>query len=132
MLLSVKEFGGKIKKNEGTRTTTGDLATLTATSGKDMYLARAKINATAVGAGGGTVTIELKVNGSVVETYDADLHHGAANDSGNSTNNYSFNIIGVKVAATEIIKLEVTAVTDVSVNGVIECFEETTGGDPSI
>ena len=44
MFLAKKEFDGKLRQNDGTRTTAGDLATLTATTGKDMYLAYAKVN----------------------------------------------------------------------------------------
>jgi len=133
MFLAKKEFDAKtLAPNESTRTTTGDLATLTAGGGKDMYLASAKVNAIITGTGNGTVTVELKVNGVIVETYSADLNHGTAPDSGNSTDSYSFNVIGVKVAATQIIKLEVTAISDVTINGVIQCWEETTGVTPVI
>ncbi len=51
------------------------------------------------------MVIELSVDGAVVETYEADLKHGTAPDSGSSSANYEFAIVGVKAAAAEIIKL---------------------------
>ena len=130
LFLAVKEHAGKIRENEGTRTTTGDLATLTATSGKDMYLAKAKINVEATGLSNGTISVELKVKGVIKDTYDADLNHGTNPDSGNSADNYEFNMTALKVAATQIIKLEVISISEVAVNGSILCFEETTGESP--
>ena len=117
-------------KTEGTKTTIGDLATLPATSGKDMYLAKAKINVKATGISVGTIRVELKVNGVIKDTYDADFNHGTNPDSGNSTDNYEFNMTGLKVAATQIIKLEVISISEVAVIGSILCFEETTGESP--
>jgi len=127
--LAIKAFGGKLVKNEGFLSATGDLATLTASSGKDMYLARAKVtfysrvsNPSSVGD-----KIELKVNGTVVETTGYSMLTNAIETS------YEFKNIGHKVAATQIIKLEVTVLaTDTDVEGFIECFEETTGETPQI
>ena len=41
--LAKKEFDGKLRTAEGNVTAAGDIATLTANSGKDMYLATAKV-----------------------------------------------------------------------------------------
>jgi len=43
MFISVKEFGSKLRTTEGTLSATGYLCTLTANTGKDMYLAKAKV-----------------------------------------------------------------------------------------
>jgi len=133
LFLSVKEHANKLVKNEGFSSTTGDLATLTASSGKDMYLARAKVvfytNNTVNTTGDEVV---LKVNGTVIETVKHSS--GIANtgiSGGNGVFAYSFENIGHSVAATQVIKLEViTLGSDTDVEGFVECFEETTGESP--
>jgi len=125
--LAIKEFDGKLKKNEGVKTTTGDLATLTATSGKDMYIARAKI--TVYNDGGGTGAsqnvVVLKINGIIIETSGTRVNL--------TSESYEFKNMGHKVAATQIIKLEVITINAaISIEGFIECFEETTGETPQI
>jgi len=128
--LTKKEFDGKLKKNEGFKSTTGDLATLTASSGKDMYLARAKVIFFANVASAEAIADEvvLKINDVIVETAKS------ASSSGTQFAwSYEFRNIGHKVAATQIIKLEViTLDTQVDVEGFVECFEETTGETPVI
>jgi hypothetical protein len=126
--LSKKEFDGKLREDEGFLSATGDLATLTANSGKDMYLARAKcILFDNVGGSATAITeVVLKINGTVVETVKASpaTHQDTV---------YEFRNIGQKVAATQIIKLEVISIdTRTDVEGFIECFEETTGESPVI
>ena len=123
--LAIKEFGGKLVQNDGTKTTTGDLATLTASVGKDMYLAKAKVNINASGVSNASVTIQLKVNAVVIEEYQTEV----LADTGDK---YEFTSVGFKVAATQIIKLEVTAVSGMNVEGQLICFEETTGESPAV
>ena len=133
--LSKKEFDGKLVENEGTRTTTGDLATLTASSGKDMYLAKAKVSATTVAESfDEDIIIELKVNGVIKETWATNLNRTSGGVGKSAADEYEFATSGIKVAATQIIKLEVVTITATSVqaNGVIVCFEETTGETPVI
>jgi len=129
--LAKKDFDGKIRSVEGFLSAAGDLATLTATSGKDMYLARAGVvfvlnNPT------GSVTLDevvLKMNGTIIETVKF-TSHGA---SKTGTLVYEFKNIGQKVAATQIIKIEViTLDPETDVEGFIEVFEETTGETPVI
>lgn len=127
LFLSVKEHASKLRTDEGFLSAAGDLATLTATGGKDMYIARAKVvffrNTTSLVSTADEVV--LKVNGTVVETAK---FSGSAEQP---TWEYTFKNIGHKVAATQIIKLEViTLDTQVDVEGFIECFEETTGESP--
>ncbi len=123
--LAIKEFGGKLVQNDNSRTTTGDLATLTAASGKDMYLVAAKINMQESGAGEGILTVQLKINAVVIEEWQGEI-------PSTDTKDYEFISKGFKVAATQTIKLEVTAITGANVEGQLICFEETTGDSPAV
>jgi len=133
--LAIKDFDGKLRQDDGVVTTSGDVATLTATAGKDMYLAKAAITTsfTVGSAGTKTLNVELKLNGVTVETYTREYGSTGA-QQGDSADNYEFINIGQKVAATQIIKLEVTGNTGSLFNttGTIVCFEETTGESPQI
>ena len=133
--LSIKTFGSKIVTDENPLSTTGDLATLTASSGKDMYLAAAKVvfymNATDGQSTGDQV--DLLVNGTVVETARASLARSSGITGADSTVVYEFKNVGLKVAATQIIKLEVIAIdATTDVEGFLTCFEEATGESPAI
>lgn len=138
--LAIKEYGGKLVNDEGVKTTTGDLATLTANSGKDLYVARAKVSCTpssvGIGASSGSATIELKVNGTVVETasYSWAARSTASNNfgSGQFAWDYEFKDIGHKVDATQVIKLEVSSISTANVEGFIEGFEEDDGNSPQV
>lgn len=131
--LAKKEFDGKLRQNDGSlaSSTTGDLATLTASSGKDMYLAKAKISIISNALANDLVgTVVLKINGVIEETTKWRL--GGGTEKGIEYFTYEFVNIGFKVAATEIIKLEGTVNTLSQIEGVITCFEEDTGVDPTI
>ena len=70
--LSIKEFDGKLRTNEGVLAATGTLVTLTASLGKDLYFSGAKVS---YKPHQGTVgqenaSIELQLNGVVIETVD--------------------------------------------------------------
>ena len=134
LFLAKKEFDGKLLSNEGSLTAAGDLATLTAGTGKDMYIARAKVNIHLDGsntfAAGDEVV--LKVNNVIVETYKPTHALSTAAD-GDGGPQYEFKNVGHRVTAGQIIKLEViTLDTQSEVEGFIECFEEDTGVDPVI
>jgi len=126
--LSIKEFDGKLVQNDSTRTTTGDLATLTASSGKDMYLAIARVD---VGTTDNTVDdtlVRLLINGTVIEAVRFEL-----DGDGIGWSSFTFASKGFKVAATQIIKLEVINIgTNHLVEGTLICFEEATGESPQI
>lgn len=129
--LGIKEFDGKVRKNKGTKTSTGagDLVSLTANTGKDMYLAEAEISLAGVSGTINTVQVDLVINGTVEETAVI------ATDLGSTTyGRYVFNLKGIKVAASQIIKLRVAAqpVTQVTVAGSLQVWEETTGETPQI
>ena len=121
--LSKKEFDGKLRQDDGLLVAVGTLVTLTASAGKDMYLAKAKVNWETVGVG--DLTIELDVNGVVIETYEVTF---VASDVGH----YEYLSSGFKVLATQIIKLEVTSEVNGRVHGTLICFEEDTGTNPSV
>ena len=133
-LLLKKEFDGKLITAEGTRTTSGDIATITAASGKDMYLAKAKCSVRLTGVDTlANVFVELKANAVIKATWSVRPHMGANAQGFAGTNsfNYEFVMSGLKVLATEIIKLEaVTVDANVEVNGELVCLEEDTGADP--
>jgi len=131
--LAIKEFDGKLVEDEGFVTSAGDLATLTASAGKDLYLSSAKVVFFIDTVNNFSVADEvvLKINGTIKETAKASLALG--NIEGTSTFEYEFKNIGQKVAATQIIKLEVITLDgDVSVEGYIQGFEENTGESPAV
>ncbi len=130
--LSIKEFNSKLVENQSSRTTTGVLATLTASSGKDLYLAGAKVSVkrTAVGSGDTAITVQLQVNAVVQETF---VCHLASNGLADLHEVYEFKLKGVKVLTTEVIKLQLTAIgSETTVAGMIQGFEEDTGKTPQI
>jgi len=134
--LAIKEFDGKLRENENNVASgaTGDLVTLTANSGKDLYLARAKCTIIP-NAGNDSFTgeIVLKVNGVIFETTKWRRKGSTgAGDTGQMAHVYEFVNVGQKVAATQIIKLEVISNTLSLCEGFLSCFEETTGESPAV
>ena len=120
--LAIKEFDGKLVHDDLVISAVGDIATLTASSGKDMYLAAAKI--AGIEAVSGTNVVLLKVNGTEVERFT---------HTGSGSFQYEFKSIGLKVAATEIIKIEWTVEGNTgTIGGFIECIEEDTDASPQI
>ncbi len=137
--LAIKEFDGKLVHNDGNVTAAGDVCTLTASGGKDMYLGRARIMVTAEvsAAAPGTAIVSLLLNGVVIESTRVEVIAAAqtsnAGAAGSSSQDFTFALSGAKVAAGEIIKIEATTVdANVSVYGMIVCFEETTGASPAV
>jgi len=133
--LAIKEFGNKARSNEGSVSAVGDIVSLTATAGKDMYLARAKVivSVNVSSAGVHSAAIELKANGVIKETARP-VVRSTSNTTGGSTSSvvYEFGWIG-KVAAGQIIKLEfITETGEVNVDGFLEVFEEDTGTTPQV
>lgn len=132
--LAIKEFDSKLVKADGDITATGDIASLTASSGKDMYLASAKCVVYSEGVNASvSFTIVLKVNGTVEETFRGFLGLDSATTDGTGDYQYEFNLKGAKVAATEIIKIEATVLgANIGVAGELMCIEETTGESPQV
>lgn len=135
--LSIKEFDNKLRNDEGLLSATGTLATLTANTGQDMYIARAQV-VFFINAGGANTSfadaVELRINGTVVETATSSFGvFSGSGVGGNSVLVYDFKNIGHSVAAGQIINLEVTTLSSVvDVEGFIECFEEPTGTTPQV
>ena len=129
--LSKKEFDGNIVTNQvGRNGTTGDVASITAASGKDLYAAKAKVNMVYDGAGTSGTVIELKLNAVVKETFQFD--GTVLSGTTPQPTNYEFVNIGQKVAATQTIKLEVILVgTGDHIESTIVCFIVDTGTDPT-
>ena len=131
MFLAKKEFDGKLKTDEGTISATGDIASITASSGKDLYLAKAKVSIRleSGGTAGGAI-VELKVNGVIKATWAGELLISSG-EAAHHNSVYEFVVSGLKVTATQIIKIEaVTVDADIEVNGELICFEEDTGVNP--
>jgi len=134
--LSIKDFDGKRVDADGavtiTNTTTEtDVVTVTAGSGKDMYLAGAVCTMfVSDEAAAHDDVARLVVNATPVEII-------ATADPG-VPGKHEFNFItkGVKVAATQIIKLTFANGTgssyETQVKGKLLLFEEATGDSPQI
>lgn len=137
--LAVKEFGGKLKHNEGAlaAATTGTLATLTVTNGQDGYIAQAQINVLGVNGTAGSYKAELQAEQSngvftVVDTFV--IQRQVTNETINE--HYQFKNIGHKIVGdgnTLVFRIEViTAGAGLSSEGNISMFEETTGDTPAL
>lgn len=129
------EFDGRLKSDEGFLSATGDLATLTAESGKDLFLTAATVvfftNTTPNVSTADEVV--LKINGTIVETakYSSAVSSGSG-IGGLAAFRYEFKNIGHKVAATQIIKLEVITISSVvDVEGFVQAIEVPTGENPT-
>ncbi len=122
--LQQKEQEGKLRVDEGSLTGTGTLASLTASSGKDMYLSSASVSLRKTGStGASNHTVELQVNGVVKETFTTFEFASAGKLSA-----YHFSTKGLKVAPTEVIRLQVTELgTATQVEGTLQCWEESSG-----
>lgn len=133
--LSIKEFDGKLVTDNGTLAVgiMGDLATLTASGGKDMYLGKARISVTASTDTNDTrCTAVLNVNGVPKEPVKIVIAGGNDGTKSVTTYDYEFELTGLKVTTTQIIKIDVTQNSNALIEGVLECFEEDTGTTPQI
>ncbi len=124
-----KEREGKLKSDTGLLTTTGDLATLTAGAGKDMFVSEvtcAVSRAVFTSLLTRNAQVDLKVNGVVVESYIYQDFISSGESKSNS-GTFEFKWRG-KVSTGQIIKLEViTLETDLQATGMIQCYEESSG-----
>jgi len=122
--LQQKEQEGKLKTDEGSLTGAGTLASLTASSGKDMYLSSASVSLRkGSSVGSSNHTVELQVNGVVKETFTTFEFASAGKLSA-----YHFSTKGLKVSPTEVIRLQVTELgSTTQVEGTLQCWEEPSG-----
>ena len=135
MFLAKKEYDNKLVESQGGLPggVTGDLAILTASAGKDLYIGIARVNVSldSPGDGSGTGRIELKVNGITIAGWNFTLIV-TPGEGGNTMDSYEFPI-GFKVTASQTIKIECTvAGTDVLTEGQLVGWQESSGIDPSI
>ena len=133
LYLQTKEKKGNLRNAQGSLAidTTGDLATLTAAAGKDMYLARVKAGVSLSGTSNheGTGTIVLKVDGNVVDAWNFALVV-TAGEGTTSMGDHEF-LVGFKAIAGQTIKLECTIAGDeVLTERQLRCVEENTGVSP--
>lgn len=127
--------GGSLRTDEGTSTTTGTLASITAAGGNQMYVARVKIsvgNSSFVAAVRNLV-VELRLDGVPFETFDNSRVLFDNIMSSWQGSNYQFEAtVGQRVEAGEIVSLEITVNggNTFEVAGTIECVEVPTGTSP--
>jgi len=130
-----KEFESALVSDEGFLSAAGDLASLTASVGKDMYLASAKITffTNLIGGNISGCQVVLKINDVIIETTNFSSIIGSGSGiGGDPMKVYEFKNIGRSVEAGEIIKIEVISLNaNVDVEGFIECVEVDTGEDPT-
>lgn len=133
--LSKKEFDGNIVRGEGTLSVVGDLVSITAAVGKDLYSAKSKMVMYMIGAEvsfGVKISVELLINAVLVETGKISQIGNTATAAGVQSANYQFVSMGQKAAPTEIIKLEAVVVSsNHDVTGSLVCFIVDTGTDPT-
>jgi len=128
--LQQKEQEGKLKTNEGSLSAIGDLASITASSNKDLYIARARCVASLeTDAIDNVSQVVLKVNGVIKETASSFLAKTTVQNAGStSTTVYEFSCSGLKVTSGQIIKLEVISIgSSTTIDGFLECWEESSG-----
>jgi len=137
MFLAQKEKDGKLVTDTDVQDdgATGDAAILTASSGKDLYLAEASVNFTVDALTVTIITAEvtLKANGVIKDRFTYAFIGSATSASAHLTKNHKFAVKGVKVAATETITIDViSSDADIDIEGTLIGFEETTGADPRL
>jgi len=134
--LSIKEFNGDLKTDEDTRSSVGTGAFVTAGTGKDLYLAKAKCTITTRSDNfSGDAVVQLQANGVLKATHsEAVAASQASVPSDAGTGIYEFVISGIKVTTGQTIRLEVTTVSNakVEINTEIICFETVTGESPAV
>lgn len=126
-------FDGRLKSNEGFLSAVGDLATLTAAAGKDLYLVAAKMIffPNTIVFQGTTQQAVVKADTVIKEKVKASIIRHTSAASGNMTNTYEFKNLFHKVTPTQVLKIEViTLDTTIDAEGFIEAIEVPTGENP--
>ncbi len=135
--LAIKEFDGKLVTNTGEQADggTGNTATLTASSGKDLYLAKASVTVRLDALSSLIVgEITLVANSVVIDRWEfSALNEGSTSASAAFDLQHDFTVAGIKVAATQTIVIDVVASNaDFDITGTLVGIEETTGASPAI
>jgi len=133
--LAIKEFDGKLVTNTGQQADggTGNAATLTASSGKDLYLAKAQVT---VRVDADTLLIvgeiTLVANAVIKDRWEFSFA-GDVGNPGQLTQTHDFAVKGIKVAATQTIVIDVVSSNvDFDITGTLVGIEETTGESPAV
>lgn len=134
--LTIKEFDGKLKSDEGFGNAVGELAAITAGGGKDLYLATAKCSVRLASNVNIAVIcrIELRVNGTPIETAHFTMEGVSGLGHVVLTQSYEFVNIGHKVVSGNTISVHIAEVTSnlMQFEGEVSGFEENTGASPAI
>ena len=134
--LAIKEFGGKLVTNTGQQADggTGNTATLTASGGKDLYLAKAQVTVRLDALSNiivGEVTL-VAPTGTILDRREFSFG-STSTGQGVLVQTHDFAVKGVKVAATQTIVIDVVSSdVDFDITGTLVGFEEDTGGDPTV
>jgi len=134
--LAIKEFDSKLVTNTGQQADggTGNAAILTASGGKDLYLARAKVIARIDVVSNiilGEVT--LVANSVIKDRWEFSAHHSTQVAGSILTLEHEFAVQGIKVAATQTIVIDVVSSdADYDITGTLVGFEEDTGASPAV
>jgi len=141
--LSIKSFGGKMRDPtdanptiaEGSTVLVGTLASITANTGKDLYLAGASITSTGATTSNPFI-VELQAEFSTgvftpLETFRSNV---ALSTSNTFDSTYHFEIRGVKVTTGLLLRLEITSISGIgtTIAGTIFGFDEATGATPAV
>lgn len=127
-----KDFAGELITVEGTLGAAGDLVSITAAAGKDIYISKANIvprRITVANAQANCLS-ELKANAIIKETKSASAPSGTTTTSMMGTIYLPFAWVG-KVAETEIIKIELITVLNMTTDGFLSVIAVDTGVDPT-
>ena len=132
-IIAQASFNGRLKSDSAASSTTGDLCTLTAAAGKDLYLSAAKIIFFLNNQGTGYASVAtLQVNGTNVESSYASataLDGNAA--AGDMTIIYEFKNLWHKVTPGQTLKINVATLdAQIDVSGMIQAVEVPTTENP--
>ena len=129
---------GRLKSDFGEESTVVDLCTLTAAASKDLYLTAAQVTFYLNVSGGIDTTsrVALVINGIEKEPARVSLNSNhlvsSSRSGGNTSVVYEFKNLGYKVTASQIMKLEITAIdTDTDISGFIQAIEVPSGENPT-
>lgn len=142
--LALQEFTAAhaLRDNTGVKDdgATGDMGTLTANTGKDMYLIEAwvTLRQDVIDALPKLFEAVLRINGTIrdrlyLHGMNTSTDSGGNAGGGNGKMQGKFILKGVQVLAGEIIKIEViTSDADLDATGTVSCWEQDTGTTPQI
>lgn len=134
--LAIQEFNGNLVTNTGQQADggTGNTATLTASSGKDLYLAKAQVTIRLDLASAILLPeITLVANSVIKDRWEPSvLDEGGTGSAGMISQTHDFAVQGIKVAATQTIVIDVVSSdVDIDITGTLVGIEVATGASPA-